>query len=54
MKKVIGLMKDELSEKVMIDLRCWDIAIFRPKTCSYLPDTSDENKKTENTQKCVP
>ena len=47
-KKLIGSMKDELGRKVMTEF-----AAFRPKTCSYLTDDYDENRKTK-TQKTVP
>ena len=39
-KKVTGLMKDELDGKIMTEF-----AALKPKTCSYLTDDSDENKK---------
>ena len=39
-KKNIRLMKDELCGKIMTEF-----AALRPKTCSYLTDDSDENKK---------
>ena len=41
-------MKDELGRKVMTEF-----AALRPKTCSYLTDDYDENRKTK-TQKTVP
>ena len=47
-KKVIGLMKDELSRKIMI--------IFfglRAKTYSYLIDDGSEDKNARGTKKCV-
>ena len=47
-KKLIGSMKDELGRKVMTEF-----AALRPKTCSYLTDDYDENRKTK-TQKTVP
>ena len=39
-KKVIRLMKDELSRKIMSEF-----AALRPKTYSYSIDGGDENKK---------
>ena len=39
-KKVTGLMKDELDGKIMTEF-----VALKPKTCSYLTDDSDENKK---------
>ena len=47
-KKVIGLMKDELGGKIMIEL-----VALRPKTYSYLVDDDSEAKKTKGTQKYV-
>ena len=44
-KKVIGLMKDELGGKIMIEF-----AAFRPKTYSYLVDDSNSDKKTKGTK----
>ena len=38
-KKVTGLMKDELDGKIMTEF-----VALKPKTCSYLTDDSDENK----------
>ena len=46
--KVIGLMKDELGEKIMIEF----VAV-RPKTYSYLMDDDKENKEAKGTKKCV-
>ena len=40
--KTIGLMKDELSERIMIEF-----ATLRPKTYTHLTDDKDENKKTK-------
>ena len=41
-KKVIGIFKDELEGKIMIEF----VAI-RPKTCSYLMDDGSEHKKAK-------
>ena len=47
-KKVIGLTKDELGGKIMIE----SVAL-RPKTYSYLTDDCKEDKKAKGTKKCV-
>ena len=47
-KKVIGLMKDELAGKVMIEF-----AALRPKTYSYLMDDGKNDIKAKGTKKCV-
>ena len=47
-KKVIGLMKDELGGKIMIEL-----VALGPKTYSYLTDGCEKDKKAKGTQKCV-
>ena len=47
-KKVIGLMKDELGGKILMEL-----VTLRPKTYSYLTDDGKENKKAKGTKKCV-
>ena len=47
-KKVIGLMKDELEGKIMTEF-----VALRPKTYSYLTDDCEEDKKTKGTKKCV-
>ena len=47
MKKVIGLMKDELSGKIMTKF-----VGLRAKTCSCLIDDGSENKKAKGTKKC--
>ena len=44
--KVIGLIKDELYEKIMTEL-----AASRPKAYSYLTDDSDKNKKAKKKKK---
>ena len=43
-KKVIGLMKDELGEKIMTKF-----VALRPKTYSYLTDDCEEDKKAKGT-----
>ena len=47
-KKVIGLFKDELGEKIMKGL-----CAQRAKTYSYLMDNNSEVKKYKGTKKCV-
>ena len=47
-KKVIGLVKDELSEKIMREF-----IGLREKSYSYLRDNNDEDKKVKGTKKCV-
>ena len=47
-KKVIGLMKDELGEKIMKEF-----VVLRAKTYSYLIDDGSEDKKAKGTKKCV-
>ena len=47
-KKVIGLMKDELDEKIMARF-----VGLRAKTYSYLIYDSSDDKKAEVTKKCV-
>ena len=47
-KKVIGLMKDELGEKVIAEF-----ATLIPKTYSFLTDDGKEDKKAKGTKKCV-
>ena len=47
-KKVIGLMKDELDEKIIIKFTG-----VRAKTYSYLIDDSSEDSKAKGTKKCV-
>ena len=46
-KKVIGLIKDEFGEKIMIEF-----VGLRAKTCSYLIDDGSEDKK-QKTQESV-
>ena len=45
--KVIGLMKDELGAKIMIE-----VVALRQKRYSYLMD-DNENKEAKGTKKCV-
>ena len=47
-KKVIGLMKDEIGEKIMIKF-----VGLRAKTHSYWIDDSSEDKNVKGTKKCV-
>ena len=47
-KKVIGLMKNELGGKIMIEL----VAV-RPKTYSYLINDGSEHERAKGTKKCV-
>ena len=47
-KKIIGLMKDELSGKIITEF-----VTLRPKTYSLLTDDSKEDKKAKGTKKCV-
>ena len=47
-KKVIGLMKDELGGKVIMEF-----VTLRPKTYSFLTDDGKEDKKAKGTKKCV-
>ena len=47
-KKVIGLMKDELGEKIITEF-----VTLRPKTYSFLTDDGKEDKKAKGTKKCI-
>ena len=47
-KKVIGLMKNELGGKIMTKF-----AGLRAETYSYLIDDGSEHKKAKGTKKCV-
>ena len=47
-KKVIGLMKDELGGKIVTEF-----ATLRTKTCSYLLDDGNTDKKASGTKKYV-
>ena len=45
-KNVIGLMKDELGGQIMKKTCC-----IRSKTCSYLKNNNDEDKKSKRDKK---
>ena len=47
-KKVIGLMKDELGGRIMIEL----VAVI-PKKYFYLMDDGSENKKAKGTKNII-
>ena len=47
-KKLIGLMKDELGGKIIMEF-----VTLRPKTYSFLTDDGKEDKKAKGTKKCV-
>ena len=47
-KKIIGLMKDQLSGKIITEF-----VTLRPKTYSYLTDDGKEDKKAKGTKKCI-
>ena len=47
-KKVIGLMKDGLGVKIMTEF-----VALRPKTCSYLVDDGNSDKKAKGTKKYI-
>ena len=47
-KKVPGFFKDELGEKIMVE-----VVAIRPKTWTYLMDDGSQNKKAKGTKKCV-
>ena len=46
-KKIIGLMKDELGGKIIMEF-----VTLRPKTYSFLTDDGKEDKKAKGTKKC--
>ena len=47
-RKVTGLMKDELGGKILKEF-----VGLRPKTCSYLKDNNDDDKKAKGRKKCI-
>ena len=47
-KKVIGLFKDELGGKIMIEF-----VGFRAKTYAYVMDDDSKHKKAKGTKQCV-
>ena len=47
-KKIIGLMKDELGEKIITEF-----VTLTPKTYSFLTDDGKEDKKAKGTKKCI-
>ena len=47
-KKIIGLMKDELGGKIIMEF-----VTLRPKTYSFLTDDDKEDKKAKGTKKCI-
>ena len=47
-KKLIGLMKDELGGRIIMEF-----VTLRPKTYSYLTDDGKEDRKAKGTKKCV-
>ena len=47
-KKIIGLMKDELGGKIIMEF-----VTLRPKTYSFVTDDGKEDKKAKGTKKCV-
>ena len=47
-KKVIGMFKDELDGKIMIEFRA-----LRAKAYSYRLDDDTQNKKAKSTKKCI-
>ena len=47
-KKVIGLIKDELGGKIIMEF-----VTLRPKTFPYLTDDCKEDKTAKGTKKCV-
>ena len=46
--KIIGLMKDELGGKIIMEF-----VTLRPKTYSFLTDDGKEDKKAKGTKKCI-
>ena len=47
-EKVTGLMKDELSGKIITEF-----VTLRPKTCSFLTDHGKVDKNAKGTKKCI-
>ena len=47
-KNVIGLMKDDLDGQIMKEF-----VGLRTKTCSYLKDNNDDDKKAKGRKKCI-
>ena len=47
-KKVIGLMKDELGGKIIMEF-----VTLKPKTYSFLTDDGKEDKNAKGTRKCI-
>ena len=47
-KKVIGLLKDEVGDQMIMEF-----VTLRPKTYSYLTDDGKEDKKAKGKKKCV-
>ena len=47
-KKVIGLMKDELGGKIIMEF-----VTLKPKTYSFLTHDDKEDKKAKGTKKCI-
>ena len=47
-KKVIGMFKDELGEKIMKEF-----CTLRAKASAYLMDDDSKKKKSKGTKKCV-
>ena len=47
-KKIIGLMKDELGRKIIMEF-----VTLRPKIYSFLTDDGKEDEKAKGTKKCI-
>ena len=47
-KKLPGLFKDELGEKIITE-----VVALRPKTYAYVMDDDRDHKKAKATKKCV-
>ena len=52
-EKEIGLMKDELGGKIMIQFYIIKLVLLRSKAYSYLIFDGNSNKKVKGTKKCV-